>query len=907
MIFKKAVIVLVCMLFVNSIYSQEMYYNLYNTGEFEKLEKRLDQAIANQPQNPLFNHVYGKLYANNTYAKYDLLKSYTYLLQAKNFYTTTSVSDKDRFAKLNLTQSTLNKDFDSVCVVLWEQSKKKNTIQDCNYFINTFPKANKDVRENAIVYRNDLAFTEAKKTNTIEAFQSFIDTYPLASEIQLATKLRDEIAYNKAISTNTIEGYKQFMQKYPQSAFFKDIEKLYGEIIFKEQTKQGDYTSYEKFIRTNPKNPLLPLAIEKMMEIAKAKQDVKLMKKTVDYSVNIHFNYALYEYYKYISQDGEYLTLYSFVQDYPRTFLDTLLAKEFKIAELAERLEFVRPMDTLHTKYYLDYIVKAAPKEKAFVALQKVISYDVLNKNWSKAISTVKSVEKYFGKNDKRIASLLKILSAPTDNSIIVKPIIGKVNTVDGGEYSPIMSADKKYLYFCGSNRNDNFGGEDIFVSEWENNEWGQPRIIEELSTPTANEAVISLSTDGTKMIYFREGVIFYSEKTNYGWSQGESVSDDINNAEWTADAMITSDGNAIIFASVRSEGMNFYVDQNATIGQYHGAVHHQSDIYVSVKNSMGWSKPKSLGKTINTIYTDRSPFLYHDMKTLYFSSDGHGGIGNLDVYKSTRLSDTCWDCWSTPVNLGKEINTPEENWGYRITPDGKNFYYAARKTGEKFNDIMTIAIPTQFLPEAVVYVSGKLTDKNKKPISATITYEDLSSGDIIGQVKTDAKDGSYFIVLPNGKIYGYYIDNETYYPQSQFVDLTKSQGAKMITEDITAISYQQMKLEKIPVRLNNLFFDTNKSNLLPYSIPELKRVAKIIQKNQLRIEISGHTDNVGDDAFNMDLSLRRAQAVKDFLVKQGCSPELFEVKGYGETKPASTNETVEGRANNRRVELRFL
>ncbi len=890
------------------VYSQEMYYKLYADAEYDKLEKRLVQAIANQPQNVLFNHVYGILYATKEYQKNDLNKAYEYLLQAKTLYPSISTSDKERFAKLGLTQSRINKDFEDVCKQLWNIAVSDNTIEACNTFINKYDKAPKEIKEQALQYRNELAFAEAKKTHTIQSYQLFIQTYPKAEQVQLAITLRDEIAFEQAMKTNTLDALRDFMNNYPQSKFYAQVNTLYSERIFSEATKNKDYKSYERFIRDNPKNPMLPLAIERMVEIAKEKQDIKMLKKTVDYSVGIHFNYALYEYFKEFSKDGEYLTLYTFVQQYPRTFLDTLLAKEFKIAEKGERLDLSKPYDTVMAKYFEDYIRLAAPKEKAFLALQKYISNDIVAKDWNTAIAKVKKFEPYFGKNNKKISDLLQILSAQYDNNIIVRPIPGQVNTPTGGEYAPIITADNKYLYFCGSKRADNIGNEDIFISENEQGEWGKPRLLKELSTPQYNEAVISISNDGTQMIYFREGIIYYSEKSFGGWSQGVSVSDYINSGEWTGDAWITGDGNAIIFAAVRSEGMNYYTERNANLGVYHGAVHHQSDLYVSVKHPNGsWGKPKSLGPTINTIYTERSPFLYHDTKTLYFSSDGHGGLGNLDVYKSTRLSDTCWDCWSTPVNLGKEINTPEENWGYRISPDGKHFYFAARKTGEKFNDIMYVSIPSKFLPEHVVCLTGTLVDAKKKPIQATIVYEDLALGTIVGEAKTDPIDGSYFIALPNGKIYGYYIKHDSYYPESHFVDVTKNKESRTVREDITAISFDQMKQDKVAVRLNNLFFDTNKSNLLPYSIPELQRAAKIIQKYQLRVEISGHTDNVGEDDFNMDLSLRRAQAVKDFLVKEGCNPNLFEVKGYGETKPAQTNETLEGRAKNRRVELRFL
>jgi outer membrane protein OmpA-like peptidoglycan-associated protein len=294
-------------------------------------------------------------------------------------------------------------------------------------------------------------------------------------------------------------------------------------------------------------------------------------------------------------------------------------------------------------------------------------------------------------------------------------------------------------------------------------------------------------------------------------------------------------------------------------------------------------------------------------MKTLYFSSDGHGGLGNLDVFKSTRLADTCWDCWTTPVNLGKEINNSEENWGYRIAPDGETFYYAGRLHNQTYNDIMMIAIPQALKPNAVVYVTGKVTTTNNQKLPATIVYEDLQTGERIGAATSDPTDGSFTISLPVGKVYGYYVEAEGYYPQAEAIDLTKQKQNQNITHDIQAVSFDEMKRDSIPVRLNNLFFETNKSNLLPYSLPELKRVAKILMKLQMPVEISGHTDNVGDDESNMSLSLRRAEAVKNFLIEQGCDETLFTIKGYGETKPVDSNDTFAGRANNRRVELRFL
>ncbi len=904
---KRLLSVLVVVCCTSLVMAQEAYFDMYKAKDWDKLEKKIVPALQKQPKNIVVNYVAGLMYAHEEYPKVDYDKSYNCLVTSKLELARLSAEERNKYSKY-VTQKKIQTALDTTCNRLYDKTIHSNSIGACNAFLNNYKKAKQDLIDGVIAYRNTLAFVDAQKQNTAEAYQSYVVNYPNAAEVSVAMKRRDKLAYEDVLKKNTCEAFMAYIKNYPNSEYTPQVQQLYVDKIFSEKTGGGTYSEYEQFVKANPKNKMAVPAIRKMMELAKSQNDMALMMKTVEYSRDIDFEHTLYDFYKEFTRDGESLTLYYFCDLYPRTFLDTLVAKDVKIAAKGDALELIEPYDSAKSyRLFTEYIKMAAPKDKAFVVLQKLISADVAAKNWKKALKTVNTYKPYFGNNNKEINNLIQILSATDDKTVTLQEFPSTINTKEGGEYSPIITADNKYLYFCGKNRPDNIGGEDIFVSEWQNGDWAKPSLVRELSTPMTNEAVISASTDGTKLIYFKEGVIYSSEKGSMGWEEGRSVSDAINNARWSADAMITSDGNAIIFASVRDEGYNLFSKQNASLGVYHGAIHHQSDIYVSLKTDKGWSKPINLGPTINTIYTDRSPYLHHDMKTLYFSSDGHGGLGNLDVFVSTRLADTCWDCWSEPINLGKEINSSEENWGYRIAPNGKDFYYAARETGAKQNDLWYITIPEKYRPEAVVNVTGKITDKQGKPIETQIVWEDLTSGDMVEKSQSDPVNGNYFAVLPNGKMYGYYVEDERFYPQAQNIDLTNGKSAQTVTKDIVVTSYKEMKEEKAAVRLNNLFFDTDRSDLLPYSIPELKRVAKILKANNLRVEIAGHTDNVGDDNYNMSLSLRRAESVKAFLIQEGCDETLLEVVGYGESKPATTNDTEEGRAKNRRVEMRFL
>ena len=272
-----------------------------------------------------------------------------------------------------------------------------------------------------------------------------------------------------------------------------------------------------------------------------------------------------------------------------------------------------------------------------------------------------------------------------------------------------------------------------------------------------------------------------------------------------------------------------------------------------------------------------------------------------------SRLADSCWNCWSEPINLGKEINGPNSDWGYKISTDGKEAYFSKDSKSKSREDIYKINLPAHLRPDIVARIEGELKNSKNQPISATIRWEDLESNKVIGTSKSDPQDGSYFIVLPMGKNYGYFVEDSSYFPMAQNLDLRNTTNAVEVKKDIVAISITDMINEKIAVPMNNLFFEKLKSNLLIASYPELNRIATILKEKKYKVEISGHTDNVGSESMNQKLSEERANSVKNFLISKGVNPSFIQSIGFGFSKPKTTNETEEGKAENRRVEIRFI
>ena len=550
---------------------------------------------------------------------------------------------------------------------------------------------------------------------------------------------------------------------------------------------------------------------------------------------------------------------------------------------------------------YINYIKRAAPKELAFVALQKVLANDIESKRWSSALKTLKKLKPYF-KGLEKVENLEAILSSEYDRSIRAVNL-SSINTL-GDEYQPVISANNQTLYFCGNNRNDNIGMEDVFSSYAYDDSWSSASLQQTLSSSQKNDAIMAVSADGNTVISFQDGKLGTIKKTKNGWSQIKDLPMSINTGTWNGDAMISSDNSTIIFSSTREIGYN-----HSNYKEYHASANkYPLDLFAVQKNSSGvWGIPLNMGEVINTPFSERSPFLHPDMKTLYFSSDGHGGLGNYDVYKSTRQGEDCWDCWSEPINMGKEINTIDDDWGYKISTDGNNAYFAKKVKGEDHTDLYTLNIPYYLRPGYVATISGKIEGLENQIIPAEIVWEDLETQTQIGRSQTNPETGEYFIVLPMGKIYGYYIDKDDFFPFSSSLDLREETVAIDVEKNVKIISFEEMIDNQIPVPISNLFFSSGSSRLKRLSFAELDRLVDILKKTPLRVEITGHTDNIGSEEINLDLSQKRADQVKKYLVKKGCNPERIETVGKGALEPISDNESNEGRQKNRRVTIRFV
>ena len=491
-----------------------------------------------------------------------------------------------------------------------------------------------------------------------------------------------------------------------------------------------------------------------------------------------------------------------------------------------------------------------------------------------------------FAKQSKEAAAAYKLKKlSDTVNSFVL-------------QYFPVLTADQQALIFTrrlGGGANDD---EDLVISQKNSKgRWDPPQSISDNINTRLNEGTCTISADGRKLIFTscigRDGYgscdLFESRKTGNQWTEPKNLGIGVNSSEWESQPSLSADGRTLYFVSDRRGGMG------------------RRDIWMSTLNDKGqWTKAKNVGKPINTVYDEISPFIHVNNRTLYFASNGLTGFGGYDLFFAER--DTSM-AWNSPVNIGSPINNHEDQFSLFITADGKKGYYSHEETrpaGYSVSYIYEAEIPEEHrIKFKSNYVKGIVRDKStRQPLLAKIELINLQKNETESLVESDSVTGQYLIVLTQGAEYALYVNKKSYLFQSLNFNYSEVKNFEPI---ILNIDLEKAKEGTIAI-LENIFFDVDKYDLKEKSITELQKISRFLADNPgLRVEVSGHTDNSGALVYNKQLSEKRAQSVFTYLVNNGIDKTRLSIKGYGPERPIADNATEEGRQKNRRIEFKIV
>ncbi len=459
-------------------------------------------------------------------------------------------------------------------------------------------------------------------------------------------------------------------------------------------------------------------------------------------------------------------------------------------------------------------------------------------------------------------------------------------------EYLPVITADEGRLIFTRRVNNN----EDFYQSLKDTDKWGKAEYLSsKINTANFNEGAQCISPDGLYLFFTGcnrpEGLgrcdIYVCKREGKDWSEPFNIGPPVNTAGWESQPSLSADGRTLYFVSNRAGGMGGY------------------DIWqASLLPEGKWSKPVNLGPSVNTSFDEHSPFIHPDNSTLYFSSNGWPGFGNRDLYVSRKDAT---GKWQQPENLGYPINTSGEESGLTVTADGQTAFFASdMKGGFGGMDIYSFVLPEKNRPQPVTYVKGKVIDAaTKAPLSADVRITELKSNTVIFDEESEDENGGFLATMPEGKMFGLTVFKEGYLFHSE--NFSPAQGPNNKKPYRIVIPLKKIIAGETVV-LKNIFFETNKDELMAESMPELNNLLNFMISNPgAVIEITGHTDDKGSDAANELLSENRARNVYNFLISKKINPSRLSFKGYGKSRPVADNSTEEGRQANRRTEVKIL
>lgn len=575
-----------------------------------------------------------------------------------------------------------------------------------------------------------------------------------------------------------------------------------------------------------------------------------------------------------------------------------------------------------------------------------------LSQQWDKAIKAYEAFKNTLNtKTDmERIMETSKhIEECRNGKKLMVKPVrvwidnMGKNINSQYPEYGMVMNADGSEIYFTSrrpnsaGNSSDDFGGyfEDIYMSEEADKEYQAAKNVGEPINTKGHDATVALSPDGSKMLVYiddkGDGNIYESVRKGSEWSKPKKLNSEICSPYHEPSAWYSPDMRKLYFVSDRPlSGKGAPKDK---------------DIYVASWDAKKeiWTNIERLPETVNTPYDEDGIFMHPDGKTLYFSSKGHSTIGGYDIFYSVRQDD---NTWSTPVNIGYPINTPDDDVFFVVAANGKDAYMTSfREDGMGEKDLYKITFLGEekqpMLNSEDILLAGKgvtmrekviepkieikrsslsllkgiiRDNKTKKPVMAAIEVIDNDKNEVIAEFNSDPVTGKYMVSLPAGKNYGIAVKAEGYLFHSENFDIPKESDYQEYEKNV---DLKKVEVGEVIV-LRNIFFDLNKYSLRPESQNELDRLTKLLNDNpSIRIQISGHTDSRGSDSYNKDLSHNRAKAVVDYLIDKGISSGRLEYQGYGEEQPIVTDAEIaklrlpqdkeDAHQSNRRTEFKII
>lgn len=914
--------VILTLLLSLSLLSVEAQEHAADNTHYAKQYERLYKQYMKDPDNVAHNLSLAEFYADTINPMRNYASAMKYITFAEKHYIAI-VEDRDKYREV----SKLIKQKITVASV---RQTKQHIIDLCAKVLsddtpmtegtlNNYAEAlsgNPTLLQMVENKRIHMQYLQAKKMNTMQAFKVLYDNYPATSEGEaaaqelarlakqkvatvrsedqvdtllgaylyipsvqnVATARKSAIAYDNLLKSPTPQAYREFLKKYPGSNEYDEVLERADDMMAQEFAELSTPRQFADFAIENPDNPLSDKAMESLKNMITQERDITALKIYMEeFPLDVNYNDIYLQYYRWHTEEGSKAPIENFIERHPDFPYKMAIADEMASGERRDQYNINKPYYEEEFNSWKNTIYQLTGKKVSFVALQRTLQQYIAAKSWNKITDRIAFFGICFEKVcDDEVAELKSIVLANENPRLSMSTMVQPAYNLE----HPVLHPDGKHLYY---HRNDD-GTKSLYVAVLQATKkgsiWRSIGKVRFSNIENVDVSAYSFFDHGNKMLLGQNGNILVGEFNDTAWSVMQ-MPEPVNSAYNDFDAIMLPDSSGMLIASDRPEGYNMQRSRS----YFHGDTALASDIYYIPLTSAGWGTPVNLGMHVNTPYMECSPSISSDLKTLYFITDGRGGLGYGDLYYTTRDNVDDWNHWSTPVNYGKQVNTGFNEASAVLDPNGKSLTISSNAHG-KYGSYSVTAMHT--------------ISSNLKPITLTTTeigltfdiYDQSTSKKVLSQATVAANSrwtssfysNKQYVLLPHCN--GVLMPGIVFQPSTQ-------QQLKAAVYDFTSLT--QLALDNKPLLLPALCFEENTSKMKPYAEQETDHLADFMLRHpaafvELKVHVAGD-----DDAACFELSQQRGQEIKKRLVADGVNPDNIAVSGYGNsfTKRNSATTSV--------------
>ena len=900
---KKLFLILSCCMMASVSMGQNVL--LDSLSDYQARFTKLNKAYAKAPDNVEALYNLAQFYFDNSHPMRNLPMAMKYIQRAEECHIklieTNHTGELGRLVRNNITLTTIRQTKQAIIDAAYNTIEVRTDMSgvELDTYLDAFGIDMELVRL-LRQRRIKQVYTDCEKKGTAESYYHFIEVYPGTSEAEkmeenlsrlapglfegvtteaqadeiasrfpespsvqrAADKQKSRMAFAIASKTNTVAAYMSFLERYPTSDESQQARDRLDKMLEVNYSKCKTAMDYAVFASTYSDIPLADKALGEMRTLLYKNQDVAAARYYLEhFKLDPAYDEIFNLYYSWHAAEGNGDPIKRFDRENPNFPYHRAVENDLESAKIIDRINLMEDFLEVEYNRYAGYVRQMTGKKIAIVPLQRMIQVMVASNNYGAALNRIRQFDICFENvSSNEYMELQRVLSAPSTGRRLTKEFSATyhvknpcINEADGRLYFTRAGASSRICYAV--------------------KEGGQWRPAGEVPFATLSNTegftLYGFYAGGTRMLLGSDGNIMMAEKDGDSWRITDIPPYPVNTDYIETDAYMLPDGSGLLLASDRPNGYNL---QNSG-AYFHGDTALATDIYYIPYINNGWGTPVNLGSTINTPYSERSPIMSRNLKTLYFVTDGRGGLGYSDVYMVTRTNVQDWTSWSTPQNVGKEINSGYTETDLSFTPDEKRILMSVNSSLGTFS---CYSFPTSH-DASNSYEPYVLDILGMENALLRVRVADLAQQSVVQVVDCSGVSNTLTVNVHKDKNYAIIGDAGLYFVPAVIVD-PNAKGKQRLRGYTFPVLVSMDK----PVQLFAVGFNPSGTELLPVAKLQLEQLAQFQNHNpkgvvEFCIDVAG-----SDDKLCYNLSLERGRLIREYMNEQGIDNSRIIISAYG-------------------------